>query len=230
MLILKILKPVAALLSLLNYKRDRLRLSKLINQGLKVGKNVYIMEDVEFDLNYPFLIEIGDNCRVSKDVRILAHDATTFRDLGITRIAPVKILEGTFIGERVIILPGVTIGPRALIAAGSVVNRDVAEGKAIAGNPARPYSNYSDLLKKYSEIAQSSKVFSKKDIESELVTPEALFDEVEKNKIAFIRGVPTEDPYYINSDMNLLRKTAMKAFNNLMDSSVCSESQKDNSR
>lgn len=77
------------------------------------------MEDVEFNLDYPFLIEIGDNCRLSKGVRILAHDATTFRDLGVTRIAPVKILESTFIGERAIILPGVAIGPRTLIAAAS---------------------------------------------------------------------------------------------------------------
>ena len=109
MSILKLLRPIGAFFSLIRDKADRLRLNKLISQGLKVGKNVYIMEDVEFDLNYPFLIQIGDNCRISKDVRILAHDATTFREIGITRLASVKILEGTFIGERAIILPGVTI-------------------------------------------------------------------------------------------------------------------------
>jgi len=213
MLILEILKPVAALLSLLNYKRDRLRLSKLINKGLKVGKNVYIMEDVEFDLNYPFLIEIGDNCRISKDVRILAHDATTFRDLGITKIAKVKILDGTFIGERTIILPGVTIGPRALIAAGSVVNRDIGEGKIAAGNPARPYGNYVDLINNYREPAKKGIIIKKEDIESGIVSSDDIKRIFEKESLAFIQGVPSHDPYYVNVNIDEIRKNAINAYN-----------------
>lgn len=221
---IKVLNPIGKLISFVNFKIDRLRLNKLITRGLKVGKNVYIIEDFDFDLVYPFLIEIGDNCRISKGVRVLAHDATTFRDLGITRIAPVKILEGTFIGERAIILPGVTIGPNALIAAGSVVNRDIGEGKAAAGNPARPYATYSDLLQKYREMAMNSTIFKKEEIENGKITDEDLIITLEQNPIAFIRGMPQVDPYYINTDLKELRAKALQAHGELTSSLLSSGS------
>jgi maltose O-acetyltransferase len=218
MLILKLLKPISSLISYYNYKYDRLRLAERVKRGLKVGKNVYISEHVEFDIVYPFLIEIGDNCRISKDVRILAHDATTFRELGVTRVAPVKILDGTFIGERVIILPGVTLGPNAMIAAGSVVNRDITEDKLAAGNPARPYGNYSELLQKYFEIARSSNIFNNSDIESGAVSADMIRKAIEKNSLAFTHGVPISDPYYVNTDMDALRKNAVQAYEKLLRS------------
>jgi carbonic anhydrase/acetyltransferase-like protein (isoleucine patch superfamily) len=216
-MIFRLMKPLANLYSWLLFKKDRYRLKKLMDAGMKIGKNVYIMEDVEFDLNYPYLIEIGDNCRISKGVRILAHDATTFRDLGITQIKPVRILEGTFIAERVIILPGVTIGPRALITAGSVVNRDVGEDKAVAGNPARPYANFSELLEKYSRLAAQYPVFKKEQIESGELTTQNLLHALHENPMAFIRGVPQKDPFYVNIDFGQVRVNAVRAFQNLIE-------------
>ena len=221
---LNLLKPIAALISYYKFKSDRLRLAKRIEQGLKVGKNVYIMENVEFDVNYPYLIEIGDNCTIAKDVRVLAHDATTFRALGVTRLAPVKILEGTFIAERAIILPGVTLGPRAMIAAGSVVNRDIGEGKAAAGNPARPYGNYVDLLKKYADTASTSTVINKIDFESGRIGLDNIAKSIEKDGFVFVSGVPTQDPYYVNTDMNQMRKNALQAFHHLKKSSSTQDS------
>jgi len=219
MLIVKLLKPIGALVSYIHYKTNRLRLAKLMDKGLKIGKNVYIMDDVEFDGEYPFLIEIGDNCRIGRGVRILTHDATTFRDLGVTRLAPVRILEGTFIGERTIILPGVTIGPRALIGAGSMVNRDIGEDKAAAGNPARPYGTFSDLLKKYRELASSGIVFNEEDVEKGVVTTREINTTLKDNPRAFIRGVPSKDPYYINTDMEELRRKAHQNYDELRTSS-----------
>jgi len=45
---------------------------------------------------------------------------------------------GAAIGSRSVVLPGLTIGRWALIAAGSVVTRDVADHALVGGNPARP--------------------------------------------------------------------------------------------
>lgn len=216
MLLISLLKPLGELVSFINYKVDRLRLAKLIARGLKVGRNVYIMEDVEFDRGYPYLIEIGDNCRIGKGVRILSHDATTFRDVGVTRLAPVRILEGSFIGERSIILPGVTIGPRALIAAGSVVNRDIGEDRTAAGNPARPYGSFSELLSKYREQAISGIIFRKDHLEKGTITPADISGIMAKHDIAFIAGVPQEDPYYVNTDINEIRLTARRAYDELI--------------
>lgn len=223
MSVVQLLRPIGALVSFIRYKADRIRLKKLISRGLKVGKNVYIMEDVEFDFHYPFLIEIGDNCRIAKGVRILSHDATTFRQLGVTRIAQVKMLEGTFIGERAIILPGVTIGPRALIAAGSVVNRDIGEERAAAGNPARPYGKYSELISKYKEIARSATIFSADDIEKGTTTQEDLIRALEKDPTAFIRGIPSEDPFYINTNFAEMGENALRAYNRLESLSSSTE-------
>jgi len=47
------------------------------------------------------------------------------------------ILSGAKIGANATLLPGVIIGHNALVGAGSVVTRDVADGKVVAGNPAR---------------------------------------------------------------------------------------------
>lgn len=210
--ILKILNPVGALVSYINLTIDRLRLKKLIKRGLKIGKNVVILENVDFDRGYPFLISIGDNCRISKEVRILSHDATTFRDAGINKIAPVKILEDTYIGERVTILSGVTIGPRAMVAAGSVVTRDVAEGKCVAGNPARPYANFSDLMEKNIEKARTVTVFNKEDIENGLISTEDMIRAVEQDGVAYTRGTPKKDPFYLNADFDEVSKQADKVY------------------
>ena len=59
--ITRILSPVAGLVVKAREEIYRLRIKKLISRGLKVGKNVYINEDVNFDYNFPYLIEIGDD-------------------------------------------------------------------------------------------------------------------------------------------------------------------------
>jgi maltose O-acetyltransferase len=179
-----------------------------MNRGLKVGKNVYIFQDVEFDPGYPFLIEIGDNCRIGKNVLILAHDATTFKELGITRLAPVKILEGSFIGQRAVILPGVTIGPRAMVAAGSVVNRSVPEGRAVAGNPARPYTTYAEILERVGSDARDENIFDFGDIETGSLTADAIKERIDRDGIAFVKTVPSNDPFYVNTDMGEIRRKA----------------------
>ncbi len=50
--------------------------------------------------------------------------------------APVKIGDNVWVGARAVILPGVTIGNNVVVAAGSVVNRDVPDNVVVAGVPA----------------------------------------------------------------------------------------------
>ncbi len=55
----------------------------------------------------------------------------------LTRLAPVKIKRGSWIGQNAVILPGVTIGEFAIVGANSVVTRDVPARSIVAGSPAR---------------------------------------------------------------------------------------------
>ena len=50
---------------------------------------------------------------------------------------PVTIGDQVFIGARAIILKGVSVGCGSVVAAGSVVSRDVPTKTVVAGNPAR---------------------------------------------------------------------------------------------
>jgi acetyltransferase-like isoleucine patch superfamily enzyme len=87
-------------------------------------------------------IRIGSNVRMAT-CTILGHDGAVNMinrafGLKLDSVGKVDILDNVYIGYGVIILPGVTIGPNAVVAAGSVVRSDVAEGNVVAGVPAKP--------------------------------------------------------------------------------------------
>ena len=81
-------------------------------------------------------VSIGDYELISWDCNILENNFHTSTDGGITT-APIIIEDRVWIGCRVIILAGVTIGNGSIVAAGSVVTRDVPPGTLVAGNPAK---------------------------------------------------------------------------------------------
>lgn len=128
--------------------RGELPLESLVKRGLKLGKNCHIMEQVTLDPSVCWLIEIGDDVTIAPGVRIFAHDASMHRALGYTRIAPVKIGKGTFIGANSVVLPGVTIGKNCVIGAGSLVAADIPDGIVAAGNPCRPIVTTHDFIDK----------------------------------------------------------------------------------
>ena len=68
------------------------------------------------------------------------HDRKDGKILKELVSAPVKIGNNVWCGANVTVLKGVTIGDGAVIAAGSVENRDVAAYSVVAGVPARKIS------------------------------------------------------------------------------------------
>ncbi len=82
-------------------------------------------------------IEIGENCFISEQVYIRDNDGHSIKRDGYQSSMPIKIGNHVWVGVRATILKGVTIGDGAIIAAGSIVNRDVPSRTLVAGNPAR---------------------------------------------------------------------------------------------
>ena len=81
-------------------------------------------------------IEIGDDVAFANEVYVM--DSNSHGVEGAAHVeAPVRIGDGTWLGARAMVLPGVTIGRRVLVAAGAVVTRDVPDDVLVAGNPAR---------------------------------------------------------------------------------------------
>jgi acetyltransferase-like isoleucine patch superfamily enzyme len=103
-------------------------------------------------------IELGDGvgmnygCEITAEHLVKIGDATGFGPLVVifdssfhplgegeeVKSGPVVIGANVWVGRHALILPGVTVGDHAVIAAGSVVARDVPPRTVVAGNPAKP--------------------------------------------------------------------------------------------
>lgn len=82
-------------------------------------------------------IEIGRGAKISHNVTIMDGDGHTIEYDGYVGKKPIKIENHVWIGTKATILKGVTIGEGAIVAAGSVVVKDVPAHCIVAGNPAK---------------------------------------------------------------------------------------------
>ncbi|WP_432712712.1 DapH/DapD/GlmU-related protein [Pedobacter sp.] len=109
-----------------------------INYGkhTKIGKNVFINFDCVFlDLGG---ITIEDNVFIAPKVSLLSEGhPTSIEDRHSLIPKAIHLKKNAWIGAGSTILPGVTIGENAVVAAGAVVSKDVAENTMVGGIPAK---------------------------------------------------------------------------------------------
>lgn len=100
----------------------------------------------------PKCIKLHDNVIVASDVTFINHDVIYLLMRGMgdkeakEHLECIEVMDNVFIGLGAKILPGVRIGPNAIIAAGSVVTKDVAPGTVVGGTPARVIGRFEDVL------------------------------------------------------------------------------------
>ena len=104
---------------------------------LTVGEGTYINANTK--INCSNSIEIGYDCAISFEVLIMDNDSHCLTVSGRARPAtqPVAIGNHVWIGARVTVLRGITIGDGAVVAAGSIVTKDVPPKTLVGGAPAK---------------------------------------------------------------------------------------------
>lgn len=80
---------------------------------------------------------LARNVYVSDHVHAFTDLSRPVLDQGIDRLAPVRIDDGAWLGQNVVVTPGSTIGKGAVIGAGSLVRGDVPDHSLAVGTPAR---------------------------------------------------------------------------------------------
>lgn len=98
---------------------------------MKVGSQSAVALMVMMDIMFPERITIGQDCVIGYNTTILAHEYLVDE----YRLGDVIIGDKVLIGANCTILPGVTIGDGAIVAAGTVVHKNVPPRTFVGGNP-----------------------------------------------------------------------------------------------
>lgn len=104
---------------------------------IRVGRNVFINQNCTFyDLGG---LDIGDDVMIGPNVSIITtgHPLEPSQRRAVTIGKPIVIERNVWIAAGATIIGGVTVGENSVVAAGSVVTKDVPPNTLVGGNPAR---------------------------------------------------------------------------------------------
>ena len=110
----------------------------------RVGRNLFVNQNCTFyDLGG---LEIGDDVMIGPNVSLITsgHPLEPSRRREAVTARPIVIGNNVWIGAGATVIGGVTVGDDSVVAAGSVVTRDVAPGVLVGGNPARVIRSIAD--------------------------------------------------------------------------------------
>lgn len=114
------------------YSGGKLYINK--NATLKLGGG-YINHNVNISVFDS--VTIGDGCAIGENVVIRDSDNHSIIPEEHGHIAPISIGRHVWVGSNAMILKGVNIGDNAVVAAGSLVTKDVPANTLVAGVPAK---------------------------------------------------------------------------------------------
>ncbi len=132
------------------YRLSPIKYIERVGVNFPKGK-VYLYGKISWGTE-PWLISLGENVHITNGVKFVTHDGGTllFRsiipDLEITK--PITIGNNVYIGNDVLLLPGVTVGNNVVIGAGAVVTKDIPDNTVAAGVPARVIKTIDEYFEK----------------------------------------------------------------------------------
>jgi acetyltransferase-like isoleucine patch superfamily enzyme len=133
------IRLAAQIAKIVVYKMKHLELSAA---GVKMGVDCFISPQAYFDRIKPNMIEIGDNCMITRGCMILSHTDAFMGGrqkiwTGKREFKKVKIGNNVYIGVDTVVMPGVTIGNNVVIGAKSLINKDIPSNSVALGVPAK---------------------------------------------------------------------------------------------
>lgn len=131
----------------------------LKSKGAEIGDNTAILapRHTYFDEGRAEFMKIGNGCVICKNTSFIAHDYSwsvlrkKYDVILPTGGKPIRIGSNVFIGEGATVLGGVTIGDNVIIAACSVVTKDIPSDCVAAGNPCRAIMSLEEYKRKREE-------------------------------------------------------------------------------
>src|SRR4029450_3673127 len=120
----------------------RWRLRRYKRQGLQIADDCRIVTMPNFG-SEPYLVSIGKHVTISALVTFITHDGGTWvfrgqeRYRDVIKYGRIVIHDNCFIGFGSTLMAGLSIGPNSVVAAHSVVTKDVAPNTVAGGVPAR---------------------------------------------------------------------------------------------
>ena len=117
---------------------NKLRITLNRWKGVNIAKGAYIGMCVFIDNAHPEYVFIEEDASINAGCMLVAHfnPMIHFRRTVIAKVDPIVVKKGAMLGLRAIINPGVTIGEYSMVAAGSVVYKNVEPKTIVRGNPA----------------------------------------------------------------------------------------------
>lgn len=138
----------------LKLANEKKRPELLRKQGLNIGTGCSVANAVGFG-SEPYLITIGDNVRITKNVQFITHDGGLWvvRNIypkysGADLIKPITVGNNVHIGIGATIMPGVHIGNNCVIGCGAIVTRDIPDNSIAVGIPAKVIESIEEYVAK----------------------------------------------------------------------------------
>ena len=100
-----------------------------------IGKDVFIDENCNIQTH----VTISNGCKIGKNVFIAPNVSLLNDKFPITEpVTPPTIGDNAIIGGCAVILPNIVVGEDSVVAAGSVVTKNVTPKTVVIGTPAKP--------------------------------------------------------------------------------------------
>ncbi len=141
----------------------------LRKKGVQIGENCVVERNCVFGTE-PYLIKIGNNVRITNNVKFITHDGSfwVLRNLNLVsedsnKIGPIVIGNNVNIGWDCMILPNCHVGNNVIIGAGSIITKDVPNNSVVAGVPAKVICTIDEYCCKNKKVMVETKNMSKND-------------------------------------------------------------------